>query len=93
MREVADAEGRVPARAPGDSIGSRRASASSTMLEARGRLVKKEPHQHTVRHCYRCDTVVEPRLSDQWFVRWSRSPSPRSRACATGAIRMLPERG
>src|SRR5207245_2011699 len=39
------------------------------MLQGQGLLEKVEPHQHAVRHCYRCDTVVEPRLSDQCFVK------------------------
>jgi valyl-tRNA synthetase len=38
-------------------------------LEKEGFLVKIEPHQHSVGHCYRCKTVVEPNLSMQWFVR------------------------
>ena len=38
-------------------------------FEAAGLLEKVEPHRHAVGHCYRCDTVIEPRLSDQWFVR------------------------
>src|SRR5712691_36094 len=38
-------------------------------LEKEGLLVKVEQHQHSVRRCYRCETVVEPRLSDQWFVK------------------------
>ncbi len=37
-------------------------------LEAKGLLEKIEPHQHGVGHCYRCQTVVEPALSKQWFV-------------------------
>ena len=38
-------------------------------FEAAGLLERVETHRHAVGHCYRCDTVIEPRLSDQWFVR------------------------
>ncbi|MFC1499883.1 valine--tRNA ligase [Candidatus Zixiibacteriota bacterium] len=38
-------------------------------LETAELLVRIEDHQHSVGHCYRCDTAVEPALSDQWFVR------------------------
>ena len=39
-------------------------------LERQGRVVGvSRPHRHAVGHCSRCDTVVEPRLSLQWFVR------------------------
>jgi len=37
-------------------------------LEAAGLLVGIDDHQHSVGHCYRCASVVEPALSDQWFV-------------------------
>ncbi|MGB4441558.1 MAG: valine--tRNA ligase [Coriobacteriia bacterium] len=37
-------------------------------LEAAGLLVRIDDHVHAVGHCYRCHTVVEPWLSDQWFV-------------------------
>ncbi len=45
-----------------------------------------------MRHCYRCDTVVEPRLSDQWFVRMAPLAEPALEAVRSGAIRILPER-
>lgn len=38
-------------------------------LEDGGYIVKIEDHAHDVGHCYRCHTVIEPYLSDQWFVR------------------------
>lgn len=38
-------------------------------LESLGLLEKVEPHTHAVGHCYRCGTVIEPRVSKQWFVR------------------------
>jgi valyl-tRNA synthetase len=37
-------------------------------IDALGLLVKTEDHVHSVGHCYRCHTVIEPWLSDQWFV-------------------------
>ncbi len=37
-------------------------------LAAQGLLVKVDEHRHAVGHCYRCDTVIEPYLSRQWFV-------------------------
>ena len=57
-----------------------------------GALVKVEPHQHSVRHCYRCDTVVEPRLSDQWFVKMAPLAKPALEAVRSGRIRILPDR-
>ena len=38
-------------------------------LEKGGYIEKIEEHNHEVGHCYRCHTIVEPYLSDQWFVK------------------------
>src|SRR6266480_3838255 len=61
------------------------------MLKERGLLAKVERHRHAVRHCYRCDSVVEPRLSDQWFVKMQPLAQPALEAYRTGAIRLVPE--
>ncbi|HEX5370559.1 MAG TPA: class I tRNA ligase family protein, partial [Dehalococcoidia bacterium] len=37
-------------------------------LRAQGLLVKEEPYRHSVGHCDRCGTIVEPLMSEQWFV-------------------------
>ena len=37
-------------------------------LEEQGFLVKTEPYTHSVGHCDRCGTIVEPLMSEQWFV-------------------------
>ena len=62
------------------------------MLRESGALVKVETHTHAVRHCYRCDTVVEPRLSDQWFVKMKPLAEPALAAVRNRQIRILPER-
>lgn len=62
------------------------------LLRTAGALVKVEAHQHAVRHCYRCETVVEPRLSDQWFVKMAPLAQPALEAVQDGSIRVLPER-
>ena len=57
-----------------------------------GLLEKTEEHTHAVPHCYRCDTVVEPRLSDQWFVRMAPLAAPALQAWRDGKVRFHPER-
>ena len=91
VREVKDAAGRVPAAIAGLDRDEARERIVA-MLRESGALVKTEAHQHAVRHCYRCDTVVEPRLSDQWFVKMEPLAKPALQAVRDGAIRILPER-
>jgi valyl-tRNA synthetase len=57
-----------------------------------GLLEKVEEHTHAVPHCYRCDTVVEPRLSEQWFVSMKPLAAPALQAWRDGDLRFHPER-
>jgi len=59
-------------------------------LRRDGLLVKVEAHRHAVGHCYRCQTVVEPYLSRQWFVRMQPLAEPAIRAVEEGRIRIIP---
>jgi valyl-tRNA synthetase len=91
MQEGADAAGRVPAELRGlDRFDARERIVER--LRSDGRLAKVETHQHALRRCYRCETVVEPRLSDQWFVRMAPLAEPALAAVRDGTIRILPER-
>ncbi len=60
---------------------------------ARLRLLEKtEPHRHSVGHCQRCATVVEPLVSKQWFVKIQPLAQPAIEALQQGQIRIVPER-
>ena len=67
-------------------------------LESLGALEKVEQHRHSVGHCQRCATVVEPLISMQWFVNVGSHEQPGSiagrayRAVTEGDIRIVPER-
>ncbi|MGX8797496.1 valine--tRNA ligase [Fusibacter sp. JL298sf-3] len=61
-------------------------------LEAEGYLVKVKDHAHNVGTCYRCHTVVEPRLSEQWFVSMEALAEPALKAANGGDLRIIPER-
>ncbi len=61
-------------------------------FEALGLLAGVENHRHAVGHCYRCDTVIEPRLSDQWFVKMAPLAKPALQAYTDGRLRFIPER-
>jgi valyl-tRNA synthetase len=61
-------------------------------LEALGFLLKTEPHTHNVGRCYRCNTIIEPYISDQWFVKMKPLAAPALRVVHEGKIRFHPER-
>ncbi len=61
-------------------------------LQAAGLVEKIEDHAHAVGHCYRCHTMVEPRLSPQWFVKMKPLARPAIEAVKDGRIRFIPER-
>ena len=68
---VMDTHGRMNEEA-GPYRGMTREDCRSKVVEdiiALGLLEKTEPHQHAIGACSRCETVVEPMLSNQWFVR------------------------
>ena len=61
-------------------------------LEDGGYLVKTEPLRHNVGSCYRCRTVIEPRVSQQWFVKMKPLAEPAIEAVRSGRTKFVPER-
>ncbi len=61
-------------------------------LQAQGLLVKEEPYTHEVGHCDRCDTVIEPLISDQWWLRMDKMRDKALAASEAGKVRWHPER-
>jgi len=60
-------------------------------LKRQGFLLKVEPHEHQVGHCYRCKTVIEPSLSQQWFVKIKPLAEKAMAAVHEGKTRIIPE--
>jgi valyl-tRNA synthetase len=61
-------------------------------LEAQGLLEKHEIHAHAVGHCYRCHTVIEPYLSEQWFVDMKPLAGPAIETVRQGQVAFSPPR-
>lgn len=61
-------------------------------LEKQGYLAKVEDYTHAVGRCYRCDTVIEPYLSDQWFVKMKPLAEKALQVVLDGKIKFYPER-
>ncbi|ATY84344.1 valine--tRNA ligase [Kyrpidia spormannii] len=79
----------------GDFQGMDRFEARKAVVEAlrrEGYLERVEPHRHAVGHCQRCHTVVEPFLSEQWFVKMKPLAEPAIEAVKAGRVRFVPER-
>ncbi|MGE5277338.1 MAG: valine--tRNA ligase, partial [Acidobacteriota bacterium] len=87
-------DGRMTGEAGADYAGLDRFEARKAVLErlaAENRLVKTEDYPVKVGHCQRCDTVIEPYLSTQWFVKIAPLAAPAIRAVREGTVRLVPE--
>jgi valyl-tRNA synthetase len=61
-------------------------------LEEEGLLIKIEPHSHNVGTCYRCDTVLEPLISEQWFCKMKELAKPAIEAVRSRKTKFFPEK-
>ena len=61
-------------------------------LEAEGLLVGIKEHSHAVGHCYRCDSIIEPRVSTQWFVKMEPLAKRALEVVKNGQIQITPKR-
>ena len=92
--EVIDEDARITP-AGGEFVGQDRLEAREAVrheLKRRGFLEKVEEHHHSVGHCSRCGTVVEPRLSLQWFVKVGPLVGPPIESVQDGRTRFVPQR-
>lgn len=91
---VIDPQGRMTAEA-GRYAGQDRYQCRKELvkdLDAEGWLEKIDNHQHAAGHCQRCDTIVEPLVSKQWFVRMKPLAQPAIEAVQRGEIEFIPGR-
>ena len=61
-------------------------------LKSQGYVVKEEPYTHEVGHCDRCDAIIEPLISEQWWLRMDKMRDKALGASAEGKVRWHPER-
>jgi len=90
---IFDDTARMNEAAGPEFLGLSREKARDQVLEklnAQGLLVKEEPHVHNVGHCDRCNTVVEPKISDQWFVNAAELAKEAIRVVEEKKITILP---
>ena len=91
--QVIGYDGLMTANAPVEFIGltidEARKKALSELKKA-GRLVKTEDYVHQVPHCYKCNSVIQPLLRDQWFVRVKPLAERAKQAIAQGHIKFTP---
>lgn len=91
--DVIDRDGKMTDRA-GDFVGQDRFEARKHVIERMeqgGDLVEQKDHVHAVGHCDRCDSIIEPLVSLQWFVKMEPLAQPALAAVEDGHIQFVPE--
>ncbi|MFH1422648.1 MAG: valine--tRNA ligase [Planctomycetota bacterium] len=61
-------------------------------LQSQGLLKKIDDYKISIRHCYRCSTVIEPYISKQWFVKMQQLATPAAEAARNGRVKFFPEK-
>ena len=61
-------------------------------LKSLGNLVKIEDYTHNVGKCYRCHNTIEPRISEQWFVKMEELAKPALDVVYNGDVKFIPKR-
>ena len=61
-------------------------------LKKAGLLVKVEPYTHSVAHCHRCKTTIEPMVTEQWFVAMTELVKPAIKCVEDGTLKIYPKR-
>ena len=94
FEQVIDLNGKMTERAGSAYAGLERAEARKRVvadLEALELVEKIEKHVHAVGECYRCRSVLEPMVSDQWFVKMKPLAEKAKAAVVDGRISIVPE--
>jgi valyl-tRNA synthetase len=92
---VIDLEGKMTPEAGAQFAGKDRYEAREIVVELLKEgdwLVGQKPYKHSVGHCYRCHTVIEPSLTDQWFVKMDNLAKPAINVVKEGKIKFHPKR-
>ncbi|MGM0443825.1 MAG: valine--tRNA ligase [Fibrobacterota bacterium] len=92
---ILDENARMAGPVPPNYIGVDRFEARKMVIgdfEKLGLMGTIEDHDHSVGHCYRCDTVIEPYYSDQWFVSMKPLAKDALKAAQDGELTFYPQR-
>ena len=95
MVSVIDNEGKMNAEVPEAYRGLSVLEAREKVVDAlktQGFLVKAEDYTHNVGHCYKCDTVIQPLLREQWFIDTRPLAAPAIEALEKKKLEFYPER-
>ena len=61
-------------------------------LQAKGLVEKiEENYKHVVKTCYKCDSLIEPQIKEQWFLKMEPLAKPVIKAIETGKVKFIPE--
>ena len=88
-------DARLNENVPEEFIGMDRFEARAAILEVlqqNNLIEKKEPYKVSAGHCYRCHTIIEPRISPQWFVKMKPLAEPAIKVVEEDKIKFYPPR-